>query len=405
MLKDSDSQFFAGITGSPESRAKLAQFLKNLEDLDLGVRTGLLKTWLHVGVLSSIIRKACFLRDSQSRVQKSYPMDAIIAPFGRCNLRCRGCYALGELGRETTSVAQLDYLIGQLKCLNVYHVMLVGKGEPFFDERSKHSLYEIVRRHPQILFSVYSNGTNLLEKDMRKIKRLPNLIPVVSIDGAEDINDWRRGKGVYRKLINTFQQMHQQGLFFGYISTVFHQNYDHVLDSDFVSRMAALGCKLGYYSLFLNPDGADCQDMMLGPKKREEYFHRFRELNAIAPIPLIDIDGVERDFGCRAKRGATVFIDAITGKVSPCIRISSSFESGNIYRPARPERLSEILDSESFNDYRDARPTSNTCEAFHRAERAHARDEGRANPVFRIANSTPAKTTRHKAVTVERYAR
>jgi sulfatase maturation enzyme AslB (radical SAM superfamily) len=366
---DMDCEFSAALLGTPEGRRRLARFLESLESLDNRVKTGLLRTWLHVGVLGALVREARFAGDRRRGVRRHYPLDAIIAPFGQCNLRCRGCYALEELGRPSASLAQLDYVIRQLNRLNVYHVLLVGSGEPFYDERSKDLLMEIARRHPQTFFSVYSNGTNILDRDLRRLKRSANLIPVLSLDGPPEVNDRRRGEGVYAKVTDTFRRMKQHGLLFGYICTVFNENCRAVVDPAFVDQMAALGCKLGYYSLFLTTD-SQFGDMVLAPEEREDYFRRIHALNSAAPIPLLDIDGLEAHFGCRAKRGATVYIDAISGVVSPCVRAVRAPDSCNIYRPAHPGRLVEILESDYFEQYRRSGSPARACEAFDRAQTA-----------------------------------
>ena len=240
-----DCQFAGGIAGRPGARAKLSRFLAGLEELDPRIRCGLLKTWFHTGGVTPMLREADSLSrlgDDADRVQ---PIDALVAPFGRCNLRCRGCYAAQELGQPSATARQLDDVIGQLVRLNVYHVLLVGKGEPFYDDASRTCLFEAVRRHPQVFFSVYTNGTTILPSDIRQLKRLPNLIPVLSLDGPEEINDWRRGDGVYRRVVGACQSLREAGLLFGYISTVFNQNCEAVLDPAICRPDGGLGLSLG----------------------------------------------------------------------------------------------------------------------------------------------------------------
>lgn len=371
-LPNADCQFAGGIVDRPGARAKLARLLAGLEELDPRIRCGLLKTWFHTGAVASILREAESLTPSEDGTQRVQPIDALVAPFGRCNLHCRGCYAAQELGQPSATIQQLDDVIDQLVRLNAYHVLLVGKGEPFYDDASRECLFEAVRRHPQVFFSVFTNGTSILPWDIRQLKRCPHLIPVLSLDGTEEINDWRRGADVYRCVVAACQRLREAGLLFGYIATVFNQNYEVVLNPAFVGRMMDLGCRVGYYSLFITPEVAtgntagDCRDMMLNPQRREEYFQRFGELDAAVAIPLIDVDGIEAHFGCRAKRGATVYVDAVTGRVSPCIRAPLAADGCNIYQAAGRNRLAEILDSEPFRRYRQEHPAVPICEAFAR---------------------------------------
>jgi hypothetical protein len=99
---DMDTQFFAGVIGNPDGGKKVSRVLRNFENLDIGVRTGLLKTWLHTSLITGVSRDARFFRGGQDDVG---PMDAIVAPFGPCNLRCRGCFYVNDLAGATTSPA------------------------------------------------------------------------------------------------------------------------------------------------------------------------------------------------------------------------------------------------------------------------------------------------------------
>lgn len=365
---DPEDLFLASISDNVEGRRQMAQFLGNLDGLDRGLRSGLVRTWLHACLFTGATRRAEYLRDQANGTWRCRPMDAILAPFGRCNLRCRGCFYQDELHADPPNLTSLLGLVDQLQDANVYHILVVGKGEPFFDEHSREILFAIAKNYPNIFFSVYTNGTTLQDQDLLEIKQHPNLIPILSIDGPKPINDWRRGEGVHDKVVETMLRMREQKMLFGFISTVFRDNQSAVLDSAFIGQMADLGCRFGYYSLFVTPPDGSCHEMMLDSSMREQYFQRFKDVNAAAPIPLIDIDGIEAGFGCRAKHGMTVYIDGITGAVSPCIRVPLSSPSCNAYKNPHPARLAEIMASEEFSEFR-SRPTFGHCEAFHHAEK------------------------------------
>lgn len=366
-MENPDCEFFNAFFSRPENCEGVARFVQSLASLDPSVRRGLLKTWLHAVVFSATIRKARHLRHGHGSTSPPRPMDAIVAHSARCNLCCQGCYTSNALGGNSASRSELNYIVDQLQRMNVFHVVLVGKGEPFYDEAAKQAMFDVVRRHPQMFFTVYSNGTNISLQDIRRLKTVPNLFPVLSIDGPEDINDRRRGPDVYRKVVETFGHMQWHGLLFGFISTVYVENRSSVLAPDFVGQMAAIGCRLGIYSLFVSPDHAPAREMMLSPEQREVYFADLRQLSASSAIPLIDIDALEMGFGCRAKRGATLYIDALTGQVAPCVRRPYSPDSCNIYEPSHRHRLSEILASPFFRDYRGQSAVL-PCDAFREAE-------------------------------------
>ncbi len=52
----------------------------------------------------------------------------------------------------------------------------------------------------------YSNGT-LIDKDVTlKLQELGNVAPAISIEGLEEETDHRRGKGVWKKIMQTPEQ-------------------------------------------------------------------------------------------------------------------------------------------------------------------------------------------------------
>jgi MoaA/NifB/PqqE/SkfB family radical SAM enzyme len=366
---DLDTEFIRSIVSAEPNRRQAALFLANLERLDAKVQRGLLKTWLHVAVVTGTSRRAHFLRaQREGTPPRPRPMDAIVAPFGGCNLACRGCYYQGKLPGGNASPGQLAHILEQLRSLDVYHVLLAGQGEPFFNAESRAALFAAVRKFPQLFFTVYSNGTTITDADLVQLQKCPNLLPMISLDGPEAVNDWRRGRGVYQTVRTTMQRMRDKGLLFGYITTVFRQNMDAAVCPEFIAHMAGAGCQIGYYSLFVGSPKAADRAMLLTPAARAGYFARLQQLGSEAPIPLVDIDGIEARFGCRARRGATVYINAITGKVSPCIRIPETARNAPRNCLHRNARLDQILGSDDFLSWRESLPETGPCAAFNDLE-------------------------------------
>jgi MoaA/NifB/PqqE/SkfB family radical SAM enzyme len=365
---DFESRFLRGILKKPGTPAKFDWFLRGIRNLDPDVCRGVLKTWIHVALYNSFLRTVQSIKNQRSGLQGLYPLDAMVSPFGQCNLKCRGCYSIKEHGESLPTVAQFDGVIRQLGEMNVYHILVIGKGEPFYDARHKQLLFEVTKRHPQQFFTVFTNGTNISDDDIYTLKGLPNVMIILSIDGREQLNDWRRGPGVYATLIDSFQRMQAAGLLFGYCTTVFKQNIHEVIDPAFVNHMASLGCKVGYLSMFLTFGDLRYHDMMFNPIERTEYVRRFTELDAEVEMPLIEIDGIESHVGCRAKHGSTIYVDAITGQVAPCIRVRDSVPECNIYREPHSDRLFEVFHSEFFQQYRENPLGKTVCEGILRCD-------------------------------------
>lgn len=360
---DFDDQFIAGFATTADSRDKIATFIEDLSTLDPCVRKGLLRTWIRIAGLGHSHRQAQKIRDREAKVTRFYPLEATITPFGSCNLRCTGCYTADQLGGPSACFDDLDYIVTELRRLHVTHVLLVGKGEPFFDQASRDLLFGITRRNPNMLFSVYTNGTLIQEKDIARLRSTPNLVPLISIDGFRESNDTRRGLGVFQRATDAMRKMKQARLFFGYISTVFRDNQAEITSERFVAEMAELGCRFGMYSMFLTMGDNPYRSMRLLESELKRYNENFTRLQKVVRIPLLDIDGVESHVGCRAKHGSTVFIDALAGQVAPCIRQTISPPECNLFIDRHPGRLAEILASPFFTTFRAAK-SIHTCPAY-----------------------------------------
>jgi len=359
---DFEGRLLARLTHTEEARNRLAAFLSDLATLHPQTQAGLLRAWVHAVGATFIHREKLRFVDRRDGVVRFHPLDAIVAAFGACNLSCQGCYAALELGGAGANAVDLDFILRELRRHHVAHVFLAGKGEPFFDEASRALLFGTARRHRQLLFSVYTNGTTLDVSDVARLRKSPNLIPLISVDGPREVNDARRGAGTFAKATRAMRLLKDAGLLFGFVSTVFKGNHSAVLTSKFLGEMRECGCRFGGYSAFFSGDPREAQVMGLSQMEREAFAQALTAAQGASPLPLLDLDGAEAHVGCRARHGATLYIDAITGQVAPCVRDPKSPAECNVFTNRRPGRLAEILDSAFFRAYRAVE--KNTCPAF-----------------------------------------
>jgi hypothetical protein len=68
-------------------------------------------------------------------------------------------------------------------------------------------------------------------------------------------------------------------------------------------------------------------------------------------MPLIDLDEVEAQIGCRSRAGASVYVDAASGAVTPCIRMPFSPASCRL-APEVGRTLGRVLEDPFFLRYR-----------------------------------------------------
>ncbi|MBM3237934.1 radical SAM protein [Candidatus Poribacteria bacterium] len=332
---------------------KLKWIVQGFRNLDVGSRARLLRRLFYNIVLRSLNRKITKLRYGKREDFVPNLGALLFAPVDKCNLRCEGCVTASDREEcETPSLERMNYVIEQAKRLNVFSVVVIGKGEPFYSQDDKDKLFALAKRHDDLNFAIFTNGTTLQESDAVKIKKLENVYPIVSLDGLRKVNDARRGAGVYERVMSSMNLMNRHGLIFGYCATAYRGNYRHVLSPEFINTIAEAGCKFGLYLRFL-PLAKDAQaDMILSERDEVEYDILFEKVKAEVSIPLIDFHLFERWHGCRARRGSIIYIDGVTGKVAPCAKTPYAPPECNIYVNPHKNRLLEILRTDFFACYR-----------------------------------------------------
>ena|GEM_PF-2150775 len=332
---------------------KLQWIARGFSSLGIGSRARLLRRLFYNIVLRSLNRKITKLRYGRRDDFVPNISALLFAPADRCNLRCEGCVTGSDReGRNGPSLEQMNYVVQQAKRLNVFHVAIIGKGEPFYSQEDKDKLFALANRHDDLNFVIITNGTTLQENDAKKMKHLENVYPIVSLDGLKEINDARRGANTYERIMDSMKLMARHGLIFGYCTTVYRGNYRHVLSSEFVNAMEEAGCKFGIYLRFLPLAENARVDMILTERDEAEYDRLFEEIKAEVLIPLIDPDRFERWHGCRARRGSVIYVDGVTGKVTPCVKTPYAPPECNIYVNPHRNRLLEILRTDFFACYR-----------------------------------------------------
>ncbi|HGJ64403.1 TPA: radical SAM protein, partial [bacterium] len=227
---------------------RLESLNEGIEDFDLKTKIRLFRHFFYSILIRSFNRSIIKLRYGNHDNYVPNLGVVLLSPIDKCNLRCKGCITLSDRkGIDTPEIEKINYIIEQAKNLNVFHIVITGKGEPFCDQDSKDKLIALAKKHSDLNFLIYTNGTTLQENDIKQISKLINVYLIISVDGLEEINDERRGKGVYQKVINLMKIMKDYKMIFGYCSTVYKGNYQHVTSRNFVYKMANHGCKFGVY--------------------------------------------------------------------------------------------------------------------------------------------------------------
>lgn len=275
------------------------------------------------------------------------PWFILIDPTTSCNLRCIGCWA-GEYQQHFSLGKDLmDRIIREAKDLGIYFITVSG-GEPFLSK----DFIEVVEKHDDVLFHVYTNGTLIDEKMAKKIVELGNIAPAISIEGFEKETDERRGKGVYAKVMRTMDLLRENGAIFGFSITATRKNIDVITSDEFIDHLINKGVAFGWVFMYV-PIGRDPDfSLMLTPEERAKVRNAVHHWRNDKPVFVADFwnDGPYTG-GCIAG-GRNYFHINGKGDVEPCAFVH--FAVDNI----RDKSLVDILKSPFFMEYQKRIPFS-----------------------------------------------
>ncbi len=242
------------------------------------------------------------------------PSVMLISPSMKCNLRCKGCYANDYDRSEELSFEIVDRLIGEAKSLGVALFNILG-GEPFFWK----GLFEIIEKHNDIYFQVFTNGTLIDKEKVDRLFRAGNVLPIFSLEGFGDTTDMRRGEGIYEKVTGAMALLKEIGMPFGFSTTVTRENMDEVTSDDFIDSMIKRGAFIGWYFLYMPVDSRPDFSLMPTPEQRLELGRRLNLFRTTKPIFLIDFWNDAPWVGGCISGGRKYFHVNHKGDVEPCI--------------------------------------------------------------------------------------
>jgi|GEM_PF-4690224 len=223
-------------------------------------------------------RKALCTRDNL------VPNFIVVSPTMRCNLRCTGCYSGLYSKEEELSASELDRLFAQIRGLGVYFVVISG-GEPYL---LKDTLLALFKKYNDMFFLTYTNGTLIDAALAERLGKLGNVAPAISVEGWEKQTDARRGKGTWRRILETMGHLRAHGVLFGASVTVTRHNLDVVTDETFARFLMDRGIIFGWYFMFM-PVGKDPMlDLVMTPEQRVGCGRRVNALRETYPLFLAD---------------------------------------------------------------------------------------------------------------------
>ncbi len=299
-----------------------AYITKGVEDLMADV----LKATLKNPRESAFMLKFAAASKASSRKRKALqekgehiPTFLIASITSMCNLHCAGCYSrCANATVDAEPVSQLTSeewlrIFGEAEDLGISFILLAG-GEPML----RRDIIEAAGKKQNIMFPVFTNGTFMDEKYFELFDRCRNLVPILSIEGEQEVTDARRGDGIYDIQIKNMDELCLRGIVFGASVTVTTKNVREVASDAFLQKLADRGCKAVIFVEYV-PVTDESKDLAPGDDEREYLNGEIARLRRERPeMVYVSFPGDEKSSGGCVAAGRGFFHINSHGGAEPC---------------------------------------------------------------------------------------
>lgn len=252
-----------------------------------------------------------------------FPPFLYVSIINSCNLRCQGCWVDVAHDRQTIDLLAMNKLIGEAKEMGNRFFGIVG-GEPFMHPE----LFEILESHPDCYFQVFTNGQFITPEKARRLARMGNVTPLISVEGNEVISDQRRGRdGVYNKTMRGIYNCLDAKVMTGVCTSVAATNIDDLVTEAWLDKLIEMGVLYTWFHVY-RPMGVDAKPELCLSAEQQRFLRRFVvEMRAKKPIAIIDAyyDGQGQAL-CPAATGISHHINP-WGDIEPCPIVQFSTEA------------------------------------------------------------------------------
>jgi MoaA/NifB/PqqE/SkfB family radical SAM enzyme len=276
------------------------------------------------------------------------PRDLLIDPTSSCNLKCKGCWAADYKKSSNLSYEKLDDILSEAQQLGVMDILMSG-GEPLM---RKDDIVKLARKHRKLTFGLFTNGTLIDEHFADQMAEVGNLNVFISIEGFKEETDFRRGDGVYEKVLKAMDILKERDIGFGFSACYHSKNYDTVASDEFLDFMREKGAWFGWLFNYF-PIGSDADvSLCCSADQRAYVMKRIDEYSKKNKFTLIDFaNSGHKAIGCVAAGNDFAHINA-NGDLEPCA--FCHYSDSNIH----DKTLIEALQSPFFKKFRSIKPFS-----------------------------------------------
>lgn len=275
------------------------------------------------------------------------PWLILMDPTSACNLHCTGCWAAEYGNRLNLSLEEMDHVVTQGKELGTYLYMFTG-GEPLV---RKADLIKLCEKHKDCAFLAFTNGTLVDEEFCKQMQKAGNLYLAISLEGFSEVNDLRRGEGVFAKVMNAMTLLKQHGLIFGTSICYTSKNIETVTNDEFIDLIIENGCRYALYFHYM-PVGNDADVSLLPSVSQRKYIYKrvreIRDMKHGKGLFTMDFQNDGEFVGGCIAGGRNYFHINANGDAEPCVFIH--YSGANIHTNTLLECLKQPLFMEYYNN-------------------------------------------------------
>lgn len=307
-------------------------------ELPKAYRRGFYDTWVlsHIGARRRLARAPAGL---------VIPLTVKLSPTMRCNLKCAGCFAAHATAQGDLGLDLVERLVREARTMGTPSIGVIG-GEPLLVR----SLFDVFRANRDMGFYLVTNGTLVTRDVAERLRDVPNVITVVSIEGFRATNDALRGPGVFDRIMRAMGFLREARVGFGFSTVVHRANRDEVVSGAFIDHMIKQGCIAGGFLPYVPVGNAPRHDIVCTPEEVRGYYEKLDVLGRSRPILILKegySDGSFFNSGCGAAETLHV---AANGVVEPCNGIQ--FTTADVHASS----LEDVLASPFFSAIRELHP-------------------------------------------------
>ncbi|MGI6621252.1 MAG: radical SAM protein [Bacillota bacterium] len=265
--------------------------------------------FINAGLLSPVRRK-----QGEAKYGVHIPWAILIDPTGRCNLRCTGCWAAEYDRSLDMDYETLDRVMTEAEAMGISFFVISG-GEPLI---RMDDLISLAKSHNESVFHIFTNGTLITKEAAQRFAEEGNMSFVISLEGFEEQTVARRGKGIFKKVMQAMDNLREAGVPFGFSGTYTRENTEIIGSDEWIDLMIDKGCLMGWLFTYVPVGGDSDLNFMATPEQRLFMAQQVRRWREEKPIFVADFwnDGVFTQ-GCIAGGRNYLHINA-AGDVEPC---------------------------------------------------------------------------------------